>query len=462
MENTNRTENFLKHVLSKLKTKDMKSLKMLLDITNEVDILNMMQEISDERQAIVYRLLSKDKALFVFERLDTSHQQKLIHSFTNEEATEIITELDPDDRVRLFDELPAAFVKKMLSSLSAEQREMTNLLMGYEQQTAGRIMTPEYMRISRNMTVEQALEKVKATAKDKEMIYTIYVTDDTKKLEGVVPLRELWIADPNTKVEDMMHQISAKVLTSTDQEEVARLLQKLNWLAAPVVDNEDRLVGIITIDDAMDILEAEATEDIFDHAGLAHVSGSEAMRSEIMVKGTTWKIWKVRLPFLIITLLGGFFAGFIIEGFEEVLESVTIVAFFIPLIMDMGGSVGTQSTTVFARGVVLGHINTKKFMSYLLKETWIGLSMGILVGILGGFAVAFLWPGEPMLGLAVGSALVFTMTLSAFLGFFIPFILVKMKVDQAAGSAPIITSIKDITGLLIYFLAVSTFMSYIL
>jgi len=258
-----------------------------------------------------------------------------------------------------------------------------------------------------------------------------------------------------------MEKIVASVSTDTDQEEVARLLQKLDWLAIPVVDNENRLVGIVTIDDAVDILEEEATEDILDAAGFADVAGSEADRSEVLTKGSLWRIWAVRLPFLIITLAAGMAAGLIIEGFEEILESVVIVAFFIPLIMDMGGNVGTQSSTVFARGVVLGHINTKQFLRPFMKELGVGFTMGAMVGVLAG-GIITLWLGLPMLGLAVGIALVATMTLAALLGFLVPYMLIKLKVDQAAGSAPVITSIKDISGLFIYFALVVVLMGGVL
>ncbi|MCL2199913.1 MAG: magnesium transporter, partial [Defluviitaleaceae bacterium] len=202
----------------------------------------------------------------------------------------------------------------------------------------------------------------------------------------------------------------------------------------------------------------EATEDIYDAAGLAGITGSETHRSEVLVKGSVWKIWSVRLPFLLITLAAGLLLGLIIEGFEEVLESIAVVAIFIPLIMDMGGNVGTQSSTVFARGVVLGHIDVKNFLRHFLKEIGIGLSMGVLIGTAAGI-ITFFWQGNyPLLGLVVGLSLVATMTLASLLGFLVPFVLIRLNVDQAAGSAPIITSIKDLAGILIYFLFVITFL----
>ena len=448
-------------VLFNLKSKDIGALKLMLNSASDIDLLNIIHGLSAENQAIVYRLLSKDKALFVFEQLDIADQEKLLHSFTEETAIEMISELDPDDRVRLLDELPAAVAKRMIAALSPAERAETNLLLGYEAHTAGRIMTPEYVRLRKDMSVAEAFERIKLTAKDKEMIYTLYVTDYTRKLEGVVSLRDLIFNEPDIKIDAIMQAGTTSVSTDDDQEEVARLMQKLDLLAIPVVDKENRIVGIITIDDAMDILEEETTEDMYKQAGLVNVSGTEFDRSDLLVNGSIWKIWKVRLPFLVITLVAGFLAGFVIGGFEEALMSSAAVAIFIPLIMDMGGNVGTQSSTVFARGVVLGHIDTSQFFKHFLKETSVGLSIGSLVGVVAGVAagiVSYMFQGTPLLGVAVGLALICTMTLAALLGFLVPFVLIKLNMDQAAGSAPIITSIKDISGLLIYFLLVSAFM----
>ncbi|MCL2362797.1 MAG: magnesium transporter [Defluviitaleaceae bacterium] len=450
MNNEERITNYGNAVLSNIKSKDMNSLKALLNSANEVDVLDMIQDLSDENKAVVFRLLSKDTALFVFERLDTTFQQQLIRSFTDESAIEIIAALDPDERVQLFEEMPATFVKKMLSTLSPEERKMTDLLMGYKAETAGRIMTPEFVHLHKGITVSEAMEQIKAVAVEKETIYTIYITSKAGKLEGVISLRDLLISDSSSKIDDVMDEISAKVSTDTDQEEVARLLQRLDWLTVPVVDTENRLVGIVTIDDAIDILEEEATEDILDAAGFADVAGKETDRSWVLTKGSLPKIWLVRMPFLLIALAGGIAAGFIIEGFEEMLESIIVVAFFIPVILDMGGSVGSQSSTVFARGIVLGHINIKNFIRPFLKETWVGLTIGIISGAITA-GVIMIWQNSAMLAVTVGLALASTITIAAALGFLTPFIIMKLRGDQAAGSSPIITTIKDITGLFIYF-----------
>ena len=357
--------------------------------------------------------------------------------------------------------IPFAGDDRIEKHKALKEREATNVLMEYEPKTAGRIMTTEYISLMKDITQSQALKTVCQQAKQKEDIYTLFVTDSERKLEGILTLKELLVADGDSTLEQIMSRNAASVSTDTDQEIVAKTLQELDLLAIPVVDKGGVLAGTVTIDDAVDILENEATEDIFYQAGLGGITNSETDRSEALIRGSMWKIWRVRLPFLLITLIAGLLAGLVVAGFEEALESIAVVAIFIPLIMDMGGNVGTQSSTVFVRGVVLGHINTSRFLKHLLKEAGIGFSMGVMVGIAGGI-IAAVWQGMPMLGFAVGLSLIFTMTLAALLGFLIPYILIKLKVDQAAGSAPIITSIKDVAGLIIYFLLVIAFLGHLI
>lgn len=446
-------------ILALLESKDIDALKTLLINLEDVEFLHTFYDLSPEEQVIVFRLLTKDDALTLFEQLDTDQQQNLFRSFTDEKAIELVNELAPDDRVRLLEELPAGVAKKLLNALTPEERKTTNLLLGYAPQTAGRIMTPEYISLKSDMTVMDVISKVRKQATEKETIYNLYITSQSKRLQGVLSLKELLMAEFDDRIADIMNKKTISVSTDTDQEETAKLLQELDLLALPVVDRENRLVGIVTIDDAVDVLEEEATEDILISAGL--VANKEAGRSELLIRGSLWDIWKVRLPFLFITLIAGVLAGTVIQGFEDVLESIAAVAIFIPLIMDMGGNVGTQSSTVFARGVALGHIDSSKFAKHFAKEVGIGLSIGILVGVLAGI-IAAVWTSIPLLGLAVGFALAVTVTLAGTLGFLVPFVLIKMGLDQAAGSAPIITSIKDIAGLLIYFISVSVFLGYLL
>jgi magnesium transporter len=289
----------------------------------------------------------------------------------------------------------------------------------------------------------------------------LFVTDNSRKLSGVLSLKELLIASVGQKIEDIMSKNVISVKTDDDQEDVARTLQELDLLAIPVVDNEDLIVGIITIDDAIDILEEEATEDMYSQAGLRNVTNIESERSDILITGNLLDIWKKRMPFLIITLIAGLAAAAIIGHFEETLESIAIVAAFMPIIMDMGGNVGTQSSTIFVRGMAIGQINPSDFGKYFLKETGVGFSMALIIGTITGVIAAVL-NDMPMLGLAVGLALVTTMTLAALLGFLVPHLLAKANIDQAAGTGPIITSIKDISGLIVYFVLVNIFLGHLI
>jgi len=448
-------------ILSCLKDKDMGTLKVLLASAESMEIHHAFNGLSPGEQVIAFRLLSKNDALALFELLDTGAQQNLLRSFTDERAREFVNKLAPDDRVKLLDELPALVAKELIHSLSPQEREVTNIIMGYAPETAGHIMTTECISLRGYMTAEEALAKVRRQAREKETIYTLFVTDDTKKLEGVLTLQELLMTDGAARIKDVMSKKAIRVYTDTDQEKVARTLQELDLLAIPVVDKEERLVGIVTIDDAVDILEEEATEDIYDQAGLADVTADETSRSEVLVHGSLWKIWKVRLPILLITLGVGIVSGLVIGGFEQTLESMAMVAVFIPVIMGMGGNVGTQSSTVFVRGVALGQIKMKNFMKHFVKEVLVGFSISAVIGLCMGVLAALfghVWHDLPLLGLAVGMALVITITVAAVLGFLVPFVLIKLNVDQAAGSAPIITSLKDVVALVIYFVCVNVFL----
>jgi magnesium transporter len=444
-----------------LQGRKMEELKFLLNQASLIEILELFEECSKDQVVVLFRLLNKEKSLEVFEALDLYYQEKLLLSFTEEKVIETIAELAPDDRVKLFDELPARVTKKLLFSLSPEERKKTANLMGYAPQTAGRLMTPEYVRLKENITVEGALDKIRNLPESIETLYTLYVTDSNRKLIGVLSLKDLVLAKPEQLIKDIMETHLIKVSTDTDQEETANILYDGGLLAVPVVDSEDRLVGIITVDDAIGIIEQEATEDIYNKAGLISSNKKESKQSAKLIDGTYLDALKVRLPFLMITMFGGFLAGKVIHLFESTFLTLTAVAVFIPVIMDMGGNVGTQSSTIFNRALILGQINIHAFWKHILREMGVGFFMGIVMGALAGLMAAY-WQRIPMLGVVVGLALIVTITLATILGFFIPYILMKMGLDQAAGADPIITTIKDVTGLLIYFLLVRLFFAYLM
>ncbi len=449
-----------------LAKKQMEALKQALNQQDMLKLVSFFQELLELKQkdeaVLLFRLLNKDLSIQVFEQLPLEAQEKLLLAFTEENAIEVVTALEPDDRVRLLDELPAKVTKKLLSSLTSEERQKTAVLLGYAPKTAGRIMTPEYISLKTNMTVTQALERIRVQKKEAETIYTLYITDENRKLVGVISLGDLVVAHPDVTIEQIMTKNVIRVFTHTNQEDVAHLLQAKDLLAVPVVDQEERLVGIVTVDDAIDILEEEATEDMFKKTGIgSFLYKSEEIRSNKLIRGSVWQVFMVRIPFLIITLIGGMLAGAVIEAFEGTLESVVAVALFIPVIMDMGGNVGTQSSTIFTRAMVLGHIDMSRFIKHLGREVGIGAGMGALLG-LAALVIATAWQGIPELGYAVGLSLFLTITVATALGFLIPYLLIRLGLDQAAGADPIITTIKDLSGLTIYFVVAGFFLSHLL
>ncbi len=455
------TKTIYNRVIKFINEDEIKKLKTLLNEEDLVDLVQLMQELDPENRVVCFRLLEKDLAIQVFEKLDLELQEVLISDFAETEAAETFKNLAPDDRVRLLDELPAKVAKRLLNQLSPEKREETSELLGYKEETAGRIMTPKYVRVRQGTTVDEAVEKLRKMKELREDIYNLYVTDETRILTGVISLEELVLSDPSKKVEEIMNDEPIMIDTDLDQEEAARLLQEQDLLDVPVVDHENRLVGLITIDDAAEIMEEETTEDIFEMAGLGTLRANEAVRSRTMIEGSLPDIWKVRIPFLLIALAGGLLAGAVVDGFEETLEAIAALAVFIPVIMDMGGNVGTQSSTIFARALALGQINVRRFARYLLKELTVGATMGVMLGVLAGL-IAHFWQGIPRFGLTVGISLTLTVTIASTLGFLIPFILYKLDFDQAAGSDPVITTLKDITGLVIYFSLANLFMGFLL
>ncbi|MFO7918888.1 MAG: magnesium transporter [Anaerolineae bacterium] len=427
---------------------DMQTLKDVLDQVDMDRLRRLFENLSPKERVVVLRLLSKDRALALFEQLDVEQRQDLIASFRREEAMSIFAALAPDDRARLLDEVPAAVAKRLVEALPPQERAQVSLLLGYEPESAGRIMTPEYVRLTEDMTVQEALEKIRRVGRERENIPTLYVTDNERRLRGQISLQSLILARPDENLTSLMDTEVISAKTDTDQEEAARLLQHHDLFSLPVVDRSHRLVGVITIDDAMEIMEQEVTEDFFDRAALA--TGDTQHRSYHLANGSLSEIWPVRIPFLVITMVGGLLAGSVIDAFETTLQSMPILAVFIPLMMDMGGNAGTQSSTIFARALALGHINLQRFGAHLLREMGVGLSIGVTLGLVTG-GVAVIWHGVFALGLVVALSLALTITLATMLGFLIPYLLSSLGADPAVGADPIITTIQDITALVIYF-----------
>lgn len=444
-----------------IKKKEFKKLQVILKDLQRHELKEIFKHLKQDEQVIFFEVLSEDKAVALFKILGTQQQKNILDALQPPMVQTFLNQLSSDDRVRLFDRLPERRVKSLLGVLTPDNRSETLHLQAYVPETAGRIMTTEFVTLTEDMTQEEALAKVTEEATRKENIYILFIIDEKLKLTGFITLHRLLMMAPTAVINEHMSRQPISVKTSEDQEKVAQKVKELDLLALAVVDDTNKLVGIVTFDDAMEILEEEATEDILNQAGLSDLKDTEEDRSKLLINGKLNKILAVRLPFLLATLLLSMLSGLVIENFEQTLESIAMVAIFIPLIMGMGGNIGTQSSTVFTRGLVLGHIEIENFLEHFFKELRVGLTIGALMGIMAGL-MATIWLGFPMLGLAVGLALFATMTVASLLGFLVPFILIKLKIDQAAGSAPIITTIKDLVALLIYFTCISLFLGHLI
>ncbi|MCL2083338.1 MAG: magnesium transporter [Oscillospiraceae bacterium] len=430
-------------ILELLKGRHTERLKTLLANSEELEILHIFYDLSPEEQVIVFRFLAKDSALSIFEQLDTDLQQNLLQSFTDDKVIEFVNEMAPDDRVRLLDEMPASVANKLINSLSAQERTATNVLMGYEPETAGRIMTPEYISLRKGMTVREALDKVRKQAKDKETIYTLFVTDNSKKLEGVITLKKLLTAEDGVVIKDIMSQKPIFVSTATHQEEAARLMQELDILAISVVDKEERLVGIITIDDALDVQQEAATQDFEIMAGVSP-SQKQYLKTSVLT------MTRQRVPWLLILMLTATVTGTIISGFEDSLAVLPALVAFIPLLMDTAGNAGSQSSVMVIRGMAVDEIHLRDAIKVLWKEIRVALFCGLFLSAVN-FVRILLLNQNIRLNLTVSLTLVCTVVLAKTVGCLLPMCAKKLKLDPAVMASPVITSIADIGALIIFF-----------
>jgi len=427
-----------------LEQENLQEAKEMLMSLQPVDIAEAIEGLPKPMQAIAFRLLPKAEAIEVYEYLDSQVQQSLIEEFKRQDVLDIVDKMSPDDRTRLFDELPARVVRRLIEQLTPNEREATSLLLGYEADTAGHIMTPEYIALTETLTVEETLERIRSLAKVTEIIYYLYVTDVEQRLSGIVSLRDLVTAQPQRTLNEIMARDVVYVNTDTDQEDVARLIGRYDFLAVPVVDREQRLVGIVTVDDVIDILERETTEDIYVLGGGVQSGGDNYFQTNLLVVAQKRVVW------LFVLLLTNTVTGTIIRSQEAILQQVVTLAAFIPLLTGTGGNVGAQSSTVVIRGLNTDEIRDLGTFKVVVREVMAGALLGTILG-----AVATLWAywlqGDFAVALAVGSSLVAIAILASFAGSALPFLFRSFGLDPALMSAPFITTAVDVLGVLIYF-----------
>ncbi len=434
-----------------LEKKNLEGAKALLIPVQPVDIAEAIEGLPESVQAIAFRLLSKTEAIDVYEHLDYSVQQSLIEEFKRQEVLDIVDKMSPDDRARLFDELPATVVSRIIAQLSPEERQATSLLLGYEEDTAGRIMTPEYIALKETLTVAQTIERIRTQGSNSELIYYLYVTDASRHLTGIVSLRDLVLNPPEQVLSEFMTKDVIYVSTDVDQEEVARLIQRYDLLALPVVDRELRLVGIVTVDDMIDILEREATEDIYALGGVQS-EGDNYFQTNLFTVARRRVVW------LLILLVTNSVTGSIIGSQGDLLAKFTVLAAFIPLLTGTGGNIGTQSSTVVIRGLNTGEIADLGAAKVVVREALAGLLLGLILGVLATIWAYFLPQTEQniIVAVSVGASLVAISLLASVSGSALPFFFRSLGLDPALMSAPFITTAVDVIGVLIYFNIVRT------
>lgn len=445
-------QNSLQKILKMIKERDTNLAEFFQNL-HPSDFADIVEDLTDEQKSELFDLLSDEEAALVIGEMEEIDQVVLFQLLTKKRASGILKEMATDDAADLLAELPEDDAKELLTLIDEDAEEIRGLLR-YPEDSAGGIMTTEYISFSENMAVEEAIRRLREIASEAETVYYVYVTDEETRLIGVLSLRELIASSDGTRLSEIMRKNVVSVPADMDQEEVARLVSKYDLLAVPVTDERERLLGIVTVDDILDVLEEEATEDIYRRVGAGELENVDLVTASVPI------ILGRRLPWLIITLIGGLFVGSVIGAFEETLMQVTTLAIFIPVIMDMGGNVATQSSTVFVRGVATGEIDVSVRWGYFFREIRVGLTMGLITGVTVAIA-AGLWQRDPYLGVVVGVAMSATVMLGAVIGTLIPLLFSQAGIDPAFASGPLVTTIKDATGLLIYFSIATRFMHYL-
>lgn len=434
----------LERIEELIELKKYSEIKNLLNDMNEHDIAQILEELPNKEIIKIFRLLPKSIAADVFSYLETDTEASIISSLTDSEAANIINEMAADDATDLIDEMPANVVNKILYKVDSETRRDINQLLKYPDNSAGSIMTVEYLDFKSYNTISDALKKIRRDYDEQETINTCFITDKTKKLIGTVTLKDLVIHDENTPLDDIMETDFLCVNTLTDQEEVAKLIQEYDMTSVPVVDSEKKLVGIITIDDVIDIIEEETTEDIEKMAAILPTEKS-------YLKMSIFDLWKSRIPWLLLLMVSATFTGKIIQHYENALSTMVILTSFIPMLMDTGGNAGGQSSVTIIRGLSLNDIEFSDIFKVIWKELRVSLIVGITLAIANFIKLILIDKVSTSIALVVCLTLVIVVTIAKLVGCTLPILAKKLKFDPAVMASPFITTIVDAISLIVYF-----------
>ena len=430
--------------LELLEEKKFGQLKSFLAELNPADIALFMEEIPEEALAKVFRILPKDLAAETFTFMESDLQEHLIHSFSDSELKAVIDEIYLDDAVDIIEEMPANVIKRILRSADPDKRKMINEILKYPEDSAGSIMTIEYVSLRKRMTVKEALRRIRKTGLDKETIYTCYVTSDHNKLVGIITAKALLLADEDDVIGDIMEDNPIYANTTDDKEDVAGALQKYDFLALPVVDEERRLVGIVTVDDAMDVLQEEATEDMEKMAAI--LPGDKPY-----IKTGAFELFKNRIPWLLLLMISATFTQMIIRSYESSLAAHVILTSFIPMLMGTGGNSGSQASVTIIRGLSLGEIEFSDTLRILWKEARVAILCGLALALVSFFKVIWLDGASVTVSLVVSLTIIMTVLTAKITGSILPILASKLGFDPAVMANPFITTIVDALSLVIYF-----------
>ena len=426
-----------------IEKKQFTKLKKELKDMKSADVSMILDELDKEQAVIVFRLLSKEKAGMAFSYMETDMREKLIKDLTDAELKNVLDELFMDDTVDLIEEMPSNVVTRILKNVDKNDRKIINELLKYPDDSAGSIMTTEFIDLKENMTIEQALDRIRQIGTDSETIYTCYVLDKNRKLQGIISIKEILLAKENSFISDNMETNIISVNTLEDKEEVAKKFDKYDLYALPVVDKENRLVGIITVDDAINVLQDEAEEDFEKMAAMAPTE-------ESYFETSVFKHAKNRIVWLLVLMLSSAITGTIITNYENAFAAVPLLVAFIPMLMDTGGNCGSQSSTLIIRGLATDELEVKDVFKILWKEIRIAVIVGLTLAAINGLRI-FVQYKSLQLACTVGLSITVTVILSKSIGCLLPLLAKKLKLDPAIMAAPLITTIVDILSVLVYF-----------
>ena len=436
-------ENVVEELSVLIENKKINKLHEFLENINSPDFPAILENIDEEKTIMVYRLLSKEKAAEVFVELEHDDQERLINCLTETEIKNVMNEIYMDDAVDLIEEMPSNVVKRILANTKSENRKIINELLKYPDDTAGSLMTTEFIDLKENMTVREAFESIKKKGLKKETVYNCYVLTVDRKLLGVVDIKSLLVADTDKLVKDIMNTNIIKTNTLEDQEEVTKMFDKYDVVAIPVVDKENRLVGIITIDDAIDVMQEETLEDFEKMAAMAPAE-------ESYFKTSVFKHAKNRIVWLLVLMISAMITGAIIENFESAIASLPLLVSFIPMIMGTGGNCGSQSSTLIIRGLAMDEISTKDIFKAMWKEFRVSALVGIALAIVNMARIVIQYH-DVKIAFVVSLTLIFTVILAKLLGCILPILAKKLKLDPAIMASPLLTTIADTVSVLLFF-----------